>query len=143
MKIYCPKCNSEYDVDSELTGKIVDCGNCGERFLIGKTIHLTSTFEVECPKCHRHFDAEKKLLGEFGRCGYCRKKFLIRPKTLTEEEKNILEKKLYFPIGKYLIILFLLFSVFCIIDSLQIEKDLKIHIYLSILCFILLFCKKI
>ena len=143
MKIYCPKCNSEYDVDSDLAGKMADCGSCGERFLITETVHLKPTFEVECPKCHRHFDAEKRLLGEFGRCGYCKKKFLIRPNVLTEDEKNILKRKLYLPIGKYVIIFLLLFLVFCIVDSLKIEKDMKIYIFLSALCFTLLFYRKI
>ena len=50
MKIYCPKCNSEYDVDSELTGKMADCGSCGEKFLIQETIFLSSNNKKETKK---------------------------------------------------------------------------------------------
>jgi len=50
MKIYCPKCNSEYDVDSDLAGKMADCGSCGEKFLIQETIFLSSNNKKETKK---------------------------------------------------------------------------------------------
>ena len=53
MKITCPHCNQNYDIDKTSIGKEADCTSCGNHFVIQATVSkpLKSVELSHCPYC--------------------------------------------------------------------------------------------
>lgn len=94
-KIKCPFCSEEYPLQSDMTGKKVECTNCGRKFLIGPTAPgavapvppppptpapapapapqgepdvPAADSTVCCPKCAKQYDARQYRPGEVVSC---------------------------------------------------------------------------
>ena len=59
MKITCPKCNAEYDLDTSYSGEKVECA-CGEKYylpvFLKKNSELKEKFQkrkIQCPACKK------------------------------------------------------------------------------------------
>lgn len=68
MKISCPHCRQNYEVDESYAGQNVQCQNCGNEFMVTQSPILTP---VEAPSMKKCPMCGEQILAEARKCKYC------------------------------------------------------------------------
>ena len=82
MKIHCPACNAEYEVEESAVGRRVQC-ECGHKWEI-----QPEKMKTQCPKCKIIFETEEKAVGQWVKCPECGGEWCVLS---AEEEKRLIE----------------------------------------------------
>nr|DAF36227.1 MAG TPA: zinc-ribbon domain protein [Caudoviricetes sp.] len=110
MKISCPHCRQNYEVDESYIGQNVQCQNCGNEFMVTLPISETEKIssitgkteqhtDIECPKCKKvHWGMSIELVGKKMICEYCGKSFIAKDRRaiLKKKEDNAFRNEMLF-----------------------------------------------
>ena len=101
MKISCPHCRQNYEVDESYAGQNVQCQNCGNEFMVTLPISERESddyIEAECPICSKKTRVKSKLLGKRIKCQHCMSINVAKLKYSGVEKFFINTKDLWIPL---------------------------------------------
>lgn len=84
MKISCPHCRQNYEVDESYAGQNVQCQNCGNEFMVTQSPILTPVAAPSMKKCPM---CGEQILAEARKCKYCGE-YLNPDGTVAEKSKS-------------------------------------------------------